>query len=67
MTTVTVSLTARELSILQNGLHELTIHIMPLDIELNNKLQEALDSIPNKKCLRWCCVNSTDPKEASHA
>lgn len=66
MTTVTVTLTARELSILQSGLHELTNYIMPLDKELDSKLQEALDSIPNKKCLRWCCVNSTDPKEASH-
>lgn len=67
MTTVTVTLTARELSILQSGLHELTNYIMPLDKELDSKLQEALDSIPNKKYLRWCCLNSSDPKEASHA
>lgn len=63
MTTATVTFTARELAILQGGLIELTTHVMPLDKELNKKLQAALDSIPNKPCLKWCCVNSTEPSQ----
>lgn len=59
--TTTVNLTARELSILEGGLFELAVNIMPVDAVLHNKLKEALASLPSKHCLKWCCLNSDNP------
>ena len=60
--TTTISLTARELAILEGGLFELAEHIMPVDEVLHNKLKEALASLPNKHCLKWCCLNADNPE-----
>lgn len=60
--TTTVNLTARELAILESGLFELAEHVVPVDVVLHNKLKEALASLPSKHCLKWCCLNSDNPK-----
>ena len=60
--TTTVNLTARELAILESGLFELAVNVMRVDEVLHNKLKEALASLPNKHCLKWCCLTSDNPK-----
>ena len=60
--TTTVNLTARELAILEGGLFELAVNVMRVDETLHNKLKEALAALPQKHCLKWCCLESDNPK-----
>jgi hypothetical protein len=60
--TTAVHLTARELAILEGGLFELAENIVPVDTVLHNKLKAALAALPQKHCLKWCCLTSDNPK-----